>query len=249
MPSKLWNVSTWDGNYDWSQRGEEWSASWGNSEAQWFGSLYPRIHRFLPANRILEIAPGFGRWTRFLLAASRELVGVDLSAKCIDSLRERFSNPAVTFLQNDGTSLDCLEGQSPFDLVFSFDSLVHAEMDVLTGYVHQVVPRLARGGVAFFHHSNWAAIDTQEENRHYRAESVSAESVRKEIDRAGGRVLVQELINWGGQGLSDSLTLFGRAEDSQLPVRIVVNKDWMEEARIIRTTQSNYTDLGGPGLR
>jgi hypothetical protein len=27
---------------------------WGGSEPQWFGSLYPRLHRFLPARAILE---------------------------------------------------------------------------------------------------------------------------------------------------------------------------------------------------
>ena len=69
MPELDWNKAVFDGNYDWRQGGEEWSAPWGGSEAQWFGSLYPRLHRLLPAGRILEIAPGFGRWTKFLIPA------------------------------------------------------------------------------------------------------------------------------------------------------------------------------------
>ena len=243
MPSKDWNVSQWDGSYDWSQRGEEWSSSWGNSEAQWFGSIYSRIHRFLPAKRILEIAPGFGRWTKFLAAESQELVGVDLSGECVSHLNKRFQSSDLSFFQNDGQSLDFLNGQSPFDFVFSFDSLVHVEIDILTGYIQQVLPLLASGGAVFFHHSNWAATNIKEENKHFRAESVSAGSVRKAVERAGGRVLVQELINWGCQGLSDCLTLFCKAEDSKIEPRIISNSDWMEEARIIREKQSTYTNF------
>ena len=32
-------------------------------DSQWFGLIFPRIHAFLPTGTILEIAPGFGRWT------------------------------------------------------------------------------------------------------------------------------------------------------------------------------------------
>lgn len=49
--------------YDWKDSGEEWSAPWGNSAAQWFGTILPRTSQCLPAGTILEIAPGFGRWT------------------------------------------------------------------------------------------------------------------------------------------------------------------------------------------
>ena len=43
MPDLQWNIAAWDGSYDWSTGGEEWSQVWGGSEAQWFGSLYPRL--------------------------------------------------------------------------------------------------------------------------------------------------------------------------------------------------------------
>ena len=48
--------------YDWKEAGEEWSQPWGSSAAQWAGTIFPRIRECLPADTILEIAPGFGRW-------------------------------------------------------------------------------------------------------------------------------------------------------------------------------------------
>src|SRR6266550_6857049 len=63
--------------YDWKDAGEEWSAPWGTSAAQWFGAILPRVRAFLPAETILEIAPGFGRWTYYLKDYCQELWIVD----------------------------------------------------------------------------------------------------------------------------------------------------------------------------
>src|SRR6266550_7952851 len=41
--------------YDWKAAGEEWSAPWGSSAAQWVGTIFPRIRECLPAGTILEI--------------------------------------------------------------------------------------------------------------------------------------------------------------------------------------------------
>jgi 2-polyprenyl-3-methyl-5-hydroxy-6-metoxy-1,4-benzoquinol methylase len=249
MPSQEWNVSTWDGQYDWNQRGEEWSASWGNSEAQWFGSIYPRIHRYLPAAKILELAPGFGRWTKFLLSACRDLTGVDLSSECISHLQQRFAGRPAAFFQNDGRSLASIADRKPFDFIFSFDSLVHVEMDVLDHYIGQVVSLLAPDGAVFFHHSNWAATDVKEENVHFRAASVSAEKVSAAIVKHGGRVMVQELINWGCQGLSDCLTLFGQAAIGAPASVLLANHEWMAEAAMIKNWHCPYTAVSDRGPR
>src|SRR5277367_4721895 len=106
MPDVSWNRNTWGSVGSWSQGGEEWSAPWGNSEAQWFGSLYPRLHRVLPARAILEIAPGMGRWARFLLPFCERYVGVDLSTLCVEHCRRELSSyKHAHFIQNDGYSL------------------------------------------------------------------------------------------------------------------------------------------------
>lgn len=162
MPEIKWNDWFWGTHYDWKDQGEEWSSAWGSSEAQWFGTLYPRLHRYLPAPTILEIAPGFGRWTRFLLPQCNHYYGVDLSPACIDHCTRRFARASqARFVKNDGKSLAFL-GKTKLDFVFSFDSLVHADEDVLDTYVAQILPRLSSRGAAFLHHSNAAALNLQE---------------------------------------------------------------------------------------
>ena len=209
MPDLKWNETTWDGSYDWASRGEEWSGGWGNSEAQWFGSLYPRLHRLLPAGTILEIAPGFGRWTKFLIPHADRFVGVDLSSECVEACRARFTVAKnATFLQNDGVSLEIVPDN--LDFVFSFDSLVHGEMDVLDGYIRQIIDKLSPNGIAFLHHSNFAAMPAGVENLHFRAHGVSGAAVANVVAQHGGRVLLQELVNWGSEQLIDCFTIFAR---------------------------------------
>jgi SAM-dependent methyltransferase len=242
VPELEWNNAVWDGSYDWTTAGEEWSDAWGGSEAQWFGSLYPRLHRVLPAKRVLEIAPGFGRWTKFLIRACDSFVGVDLSAKCVAACQTTFAAaPHATFIQNDGLSLTQATGS--FDLVFSFDSLVHAEIDVFMHYIPEIIGKLTPTGVAFLHHSNLLAVADQASNPHCRATSVDAEQLAALIRKHGGRVLIQEIVNWGGHMLSDCLTMFGRADapGAGIPPTVIKNPRFMDEAEIIRTSQSLYS--------
>jgi 16S rRNA A1518/A1519 N6-dimethyltransferase RsmA/KsgA/DIM1 with predicted DNA glycosylase/AP lyase activity len=89
----------------------------------------------LPARRILKIAPGFGRWTKFLLPACDKYVGVDLSEKCTEACQKILSDARhARFVTNDGQSLEAVEDHT-IGLVFSFDSLVHAEYPILGRFV------------------------------------------------------------------------------------------------------------------
>src|SRR5438477_5096853 len=66
MPRVEENRSFWGETYNWPQAGEEWSTGWGGARMQWYGSILPRVNAFVPADTILEIGPGYRRWTAFL---------------------------------------------------------------------------------------------------------------------------------------------------------------------------------------
>jgi SAM-dependent methyltransferase len=211
MPDVSWNKSTWDGSYDWSRAGDEWSGPWGNSESMWFASLMPRVGFLFPCASVLEIAPGHGRCTQFLLRFTQRYKGIDLSQQCVDHCRARFAGRQdADFVVNDGLSLAGAADQT-YNLIFSFDSLVHADNDAIAAYVPQILGLLAPGGIAFIHHSNLAAfpgIDWQ-----FRSKEVSGESMRALVEGAGGVVLVQELFGGDGTVVPDCFTTFGRRAD------------------------------------
>jgi SAM-dependent methyltransferase len=249
MPSLNENRDRWSDSYAWADAGEEWSRAWGGSEAQWFGSILPRLHAFVPVGTVLEVAPGFGRWTRFLRPLCQRMVLVDLSERCIDACRERFGDEqSIEYHVNDGRSLAMVTDAS-IDLAFSFDSLVHADADVIESYVSELRHKLTRDGVAFLHHSNFAALDEGSENRHWRSESVSGEMVCDLAKRADLSVVSQERINWGAPVLTDCLTVLARTGSGwDRPTRIVDNPNFMAEALQIAVWAPLYTRSGSmPG--
>src|SRR5262249_43915829 len=107
-----------------------------------------------PTGTILEIAPGFGRWTHYLRNWCQRLIVVDMAENCIAACRRRFAADArITYHVNDGRSLAMIPDRT-IDFAFSFDSLVHVEADVLQMYLDRLALKLKPNGAGFFHHSN-----------------------------------------------------------------------------------------------
>jgi aspartate oxidase len=130
-----------------------------------------------------------------------------------------------------------------YDFVFSFDSLVHAELDVLENYIPEILKKLTQHGVAFIHHSNLGALCPLEgEHEHSRARSVSGELVAELITKSDGAVLVQETIDWVDTTLIDCLTTFGRSDSfGDKPGIFMQNASFMAEADLIAKYQSPYS--------
>ena len=269
-------VSVWDREWDWSEAGEEWSRWWGGTPALWYGALLPRIHAHVPAATVLEIAPGFGRWTRFLRGLARELVIVDVAERCIEHCRERFAaDDNISYHVNDGRSLRML-GEGSVDFAFSFDSLVHADAEVMEAYATELARVLTPDGVAFLHHSNLAAYRGLTRLTHvvpnrlraplvrrgalidigaWRAQDVGAEWFAAVCGRAGLSCFSQELISWQhGRWLTDALTLLTPAGSGWARPRAVVrNPRFGDEGRRMaqlyaaRRSASTIPPDGGSG--
>jgi ubiquinone/menaquinone biosynthesis C-methylase UbiE len=255
LNKKWWNES------DWKEAGNEWSSDYGTPVMQWYASILPRIHRYLPAPTILEVAPGFGRWTHFLKASCRELVLVDLSEKCIEACKERFKLEShITYHVNDGKSLDMVKDNS-IDLMFSFDSLVHVEKDVIQAYLEQLAKKLKPNGVGFIHHSNLGAfskyfkmleklprgrgllsrLGIAEPGDHARAHSMTADTFVSLATAAHLKVISQEVVNWGTHRTIDCISVFthpGGVWDHNF--QRWINNDFGREAQYISQLASLY---------
>lgn len=253
MPTISENRLMWDGSHEWSQGGDEWSESWGTADAQWVGCLLPRIFPFLKG-RILEIAPGHGRWTQFLQTHCSSLIGIDLVQACVERCAERFSQYRnLEFKVNDGLTFPMIADES-IDFAFSFDSLVHAEADVMRSYVNELARVLKPGGVAFLHHSNLAAVHgsmlyrvrrvkmrlsrVPHYNLNWRAPSMSAEKMRRFVEDSGMMCLQQETVPWGTgwPWMTDCMSTIVNSPGSQC--HVLRNTRFMEEAAAIKRISS-----------
>jgi SAM-dependent methyltransferase len=244
VPTIEENYREWNSRHAWQDGAEEWSSDFpGGSKTMWFGLLYPRIHHFLPRETILEIAPGMGRWTQYLKDSCKRLIAIDLSDKCIEGCRTRFSAfPQMQFHVNDGKSLEVVEDHS-IDFAFSFDSLVHCEADVLDSYLTQLATKLKPNGIGFFHHSNlknyvpFFKVFPERLGQYigcnscWRARSVNARVFRKLCDKANLTCFSQELVNWDTNGLFliDCFSMFCRKEFAPTARNVVTkNRDYVK---------------------
>lgn len=261
MPSIEQNKTWWDKEKDWTEAGNDWSSPYGTHAMQWHASLLPRIYRYLPAPTILEIAPGFGRWTQFLKDLCSQLIVVDLSVKCIEACKQRFeADKNITYHLNDGKSLDMIEDNS-IDFVFSFDSLVHAENDVIQAYLEQLACKLTPNGVGFVHHSNLGSfvkhfeladnlsrgrhllsqLHMVEPGDHKRCRNMTADIFLSLATTAGLKVVSQELINWQTDRTIDCLSVITRSNGIwDRKYMRWVDKDFDREAAYIQKLAALY---------
>jgi SAM-dependent methyltransferase len=250
---QLKSMSSHSKKYDWKDAGEEWSEPWGSSAAQWSGTILPRIRDYLPAGTILEIAPGFGRWTHYLKDYCQELWAVDASGECVEACSRRFAAEShVRCYLNDGRSLSMIPDAS-VDFVFSFDSFVHLRRDLVEAYLSGLARTLKIGAKGFIHHSNLGAYADSLAERvpqplrkllrkikvldweHHRNPTMSADIFRSLCVQAGLHCISQELINWRGRRLIDCLSWFERSRSTEnASTTIIQNPHFMREAARIR---------------
>ncbi|MDD5195968.1 MAG: class I SAM-dependent methyltransferase [Candidatus Omnitrophica bacterium] len=260
------NKLVWGDKYDWSNAGEEWSNDWGTSYMQWHGTILPRISAFLPAHTILEIAPGFGRWTEFLKDYCTNLIVLDISEKCIKACRKRFNGCShITYFVNDGKSLEMIPDNT-IDFTFSFDSLVHAEDTTISAYISGLAKKLKQNGVAFIHHSNLGeysnCLKTQrmisripkllsilirlgiicDVRDQWRAPSMTAKKMQLYTNKNSLQCISQELITWRTRrALIDCISTIVKKESIWAREnKVFKNMYFMEEARNVFNLSQLY---------
>lgn len=256
MPDVANEKQEYDQFYQWPEGGHEWSRAWGSADDQWVGTIYRRIFHLLPTRSILEIAPGFGRWTPYLLNHCSRYYAIDIAERCIAHCRRTYGALAgrPTFLLGDGLTLAGIADQA-ISLVFSFDSLVHVDLACLGSYTAEIHRVLEPGGHAFIHHSNLGEYVQHgvlnAVNFHRRDTTVSAELAADAFRRAGLVSLVHEKIQWiateaTNQPFCDCLSLVrkpqrgGKAAESDPAARMFYNPGFIDEIAHCRQISERY---------
>ncbi len=253
MPTIQENLNKWTA-YDWTQHGNEWSSPWRGTEFLWWGTLLPRLHAFVPTDTILEIAPGYGRITQFLKDLCKQLIIVDITEHCIEACKRRFSSDSnIAYHINDGKSLEMISDSS-IDFVISFDSLVHADADIIEVYLGQLSKKLKPNGVGFIHHSNVGACINPVMKllppymrilkRDWRAQNMTAKLFELYCENAGLQCISQELINWGTNYPVpvDCFSLFTRKDSIWTrPNKVFANMSFTKETKYLAKLSEAYT--------
>jgi Methyltransferase domain len=169
MPTAAWNTRWAKGLRRFKRHDEEghYGDHWGDPTLsgwryRWHrlrrgrtqpGDLSQVVKRYLrpyvtPESVVMEIGPGGGRWTQFLVGA-REIVLVELNRQFFRYLRKRFRKQKrkLTFYQTSGYELEGIDDDS-IDFVFSFGTFVHIDPEGIDEYLGEIDRVLRAGGTS-----------------------------------------------------------------------------------------------------
>lgn len=191
-----WNRQRWGQRAGWEEHdryGYQWSGGYqhlASGIARSFDEFFRPYTDGRYDLRILEISPGAGRSTAEFARYASSMVLVDLNPVSIDICRDRFKHwpDSFEYHVNDGSSLDQVADHR-FDLVASYDSLVHVHPTIVRGYLSQAAALLEPGGVIWFDTSGKGQKDQG------RRTAVTSDDMREWAHQLGLELVAQHFRN------------------------------------------------------
>jgi ubiquinone/menaquinone biosynthesis C-methylase UbiE len=205
------NYTAWQ-NWNWEKKGEEWTVT-----EEWKRVLINDVllKNIEAGKTILEIGPGAGRWTETLQKIAKCLIIVDLSDKCIELCKKRFSNCSnIEFFVNDGNSLNFIKNDE-VDFIWSFDVFVHINAWDTEKYITEFNRILKKGGRGIVHHPREGRLYDREVDG-WRS-NTSAQLFSQMLER-NGLTLIKQFDSWGDRGqfdvkhFNDIITVFEKQD-------------------------------------
>lgn len=87
----------------------------------------------LPNTIVVEIGPGGGRWTCYMLNA-KQIYAVDYHQEILNEIKSNFDATNITYIKNNGDDFPNIQDRS-IDFLFSFGTFVHLDVDIIDRYL------------------------------------------------------------------------------------------------------------------
>jgi len=212
-------------------------------DEDWTSIVRPFLEGY-PINyaHTLDLACGRGRNSAALSPLAGRMTLVDVNPENIAACTERFrGRSGVTFVKNNGFDLRAVRTRS-ITFVYSFDSMVHFDLDIVIAYLREISRVLSTNGYGFIHHSNYTAAPTVPftANPHWR-NFMSRELFAHLCVKAGLVVEAQKLMDWEVEPNLDCLTLFRKPAPPSKPP--VAKRIWRRLPVPVRQNVARIRDL------
>jgi ubiquinone/menaquinone biosynthesis C-methylase UbiE len=195
-------------------RSEYYNLAEPEMDTQWETLIWPVLKdKAIDFRCVLDLAAGHGRNSAKLRQYADRIIIVDINEENIDACKERFKgDKRFVYIQNDGASLKGVEDES-VTFIYTFDSMVHFDSDVVREYLKEFRRVLKRGGHGFCHHSNYTGSPGGDFRNgiHWR-NFMSKELFAHYCAKEGLVIIEQKVIDWSHPKL-DCLSVFKKPEN------------------------------------
>jgi hypothetical protein len=124
-------------------RGDLYGLEWGDPEEvpplKYFRDHFLKPYVSSDAT-VIEIGPGGGRWTRYMLSAKR-LYAIDYHQELLGELKRNISSRSIVYVKNSGDDFPNIP-EGSIDFVFSFGTFVHLDVKIIERYLQNLKPLL-----------------------------------------------------------------------------------------------------------
>lgn len=164
---------------------------WGDPDT-WDPLRFARDNYVLPfvdpSHVAVEIGPGGGRWTRYLLGF-KTLYAVDYYEPLLAEFRKAYGRRAnVRPVKNNGADFPGIPPRS-VDYVFSFGCFVHLGEPLVRRYVENILAILKPSGRAVIHYSDKTKIMAKLNAGFAPNDPVTMRGI---VNEAGGRIVAED---------------------------------------------------------
>ena len=136
----------------------------------------------------LEIGPGGGRWTRYLLGF-KKLYVVDYHTELLQELKKNFNKPNMEFIKNNGIDFPGVP-EGSIDYLYSFGTFVHLDIPLIEAYLTNMRSILKSDANVVIHYSDKTKIMGQM-NKGFSENT--PEKMRSMVVDAGYKILEEDL--------------------------------------------------------
>lgn len=170
-------------------RGETYGMNWGDPEVvpplAFVKKTYLMPH-VRPSDTGLEIGPGGGRWTQYLLRM-KKLYVVDFHREILEELAGKITAQNVIPIHNNGTDFPGVP-DAEVDFLFSFGVFVHLEPHIIVSYLQNMRRVLKSSAKVLIQYSDKTKIMAANNPAFV---NTTADSMRKMVSDSG-YTIVQE---------------------------------------------------------
>lgn len=148
-------------------------------------------------SKVLDFAAGHGRNSVWLAERSQHVVIVDINQGNLDYCARRFAGDSrFSYILTNGFDLAGIEDET-ISFLYSFDSMVHFEPEVVASFIVDFKRVLRPGGYGFCHHSNYAEKPGGDFRKNPHARNyMTKELFAQHLNDAGFEVVEQVVLDW-----------------------------------------------------